>query len=178
MNLDFLTQSGNNGTPPIGGPTLAQSLTQMGQGLGSGNLSSVMTGAPYALSGAGMTSMVPSFDPRMINASMISSDAMKQAMDTGATGGFGDLGFADKASLILGGLNTIGNLWGGFEARGMAKKQFDFTKDFAETNLANSMKEYNTRLADRARARAHTEGRTQASADAYVSENKLSRTGS
>lgn len=178
MNLDFLTQSSNTGgpAPMVGGPTLAQQMAAMGQGLGAGNLSAVSSAA-YPVTAGAMPSMIPSFDPQSINVPMVSSDSMQTAMQQGGLG-TGGMGFADKASLILGGLNTLSNLWGGFETRNLAKKQFAFTKDFAETNLANSMKEYNTRLADRARARAHTEGKTQASADAYVSENKLSRSGS
>lgn len=77
--------------------------------------------------------------------------------------------------LALAGLGTIGNLWTAFGAQNLARKQFDFTRGVTETNLANQIKSYNTALADRARARAATENRPQAEADAYVAANRLSR---
>jgi hypothetical protein len=57
----------------------------------------------------------------------------------------------------------------------MAKKQFKFTKDVTNTNLANQIKSYNTALYDRARSRAVQEGQTDAERDAYINNNSLSR---
>lgn len=79
------------------------------------------------------------------------------------------------AQLGLAGISTLGNLWGAFQANKLAKNQFDFTKGVTETNLANSMKAYNTQLADRARSRAAVEGSGQSAADEYIRQNQLTR---
>lgn len=77
--------------------------------------------------------------------------------------------------LGLGALGSLASIYGGFQANKLAKDQLSFTKDITNTNLNNSIKSYNTALEDRARSRAVVEGRDQASADAYVEKNKLSR---
>lgn len=77
--------------------------------------------------------------------------------------------------LALQGLGTIGSLWAGFKQLGLANKQFEYTKKITDTNLDNSIKSYNTSLADRARSRAFTEGRSQDEADSYVEKNKMTR---
>jgi hypothetical protein len=87
------------------------------------------------------------------------------------SGGFG----MDEAKLALGGLQTIGQLWGAFQAAKMAKKQFNFTKDITETNLANQIRSYNTQLEDRSRSRAVVEGQSAAEAQAYIDRNKAVR---
>jgi hypothetical protein len=86
------------------------------------------------------------------------------------------LGFnVPTAQLALGGLQTIGNLWQAWESNKLAKEQFKFSKDFANTNLANQIQSYNTTLEDRTRARTFTEGGTDADAQAYIDEHSLRR---
>lgn len=70
-------------------------------------------------------------------------------------------------------LGSLGNIFNAFQANKMAKKSFDFTKKYAETNLANSIKSYNTSLTDRARSRGVAEGQSQSEIDNYVSTNRL-----
>ena len=77
--------------------------------------------------------------------------------------------------LALGGLQTIGSLWNAWQANKLAKEQFKFQKDFANTNLANQIQSYNTTLADRTRARTFTEGGSDAEAQAYIDANQLRR---
>jgi hypothetical protein len=81
------------------------------------------------------------------------------------------------ANLALAGLNTIGNLWAAFEARKLAKEQFNFTKSVTNTNLANSIASYNTALSDRARSRGFTEGQSQAQIDKYIADNRAVKKG-
>lgn len=91
-----------------------------------------------------------------------------------APGGMGGLGFnMDTAKLALGGLQTIGSLWQAWEANKLAKDQFKFQKDFANTNLANSIQSYNTTLEDRGRTRAFAESQDPAMAQAYLDKNRL-----
>lgn len=73
----------------------------------------------------------------------------------------------------LQGLNTIGNLWGAWQANKLAKDQLNFTKNFANRNLANQTQAYNTALEDRGRARAAVEGQTSTEAQAYLDRNRL-----
>lgn len=82
----------------------------------------------------------------------------------------------DKGRLAIGGLQTLGNLWMGLQANNMARKQFNFQRDFANANLAQSIKQYNTGLEDRLRSRAVTEGRDSGWADAEIARNRLSDT--
>jgi hypothetical protein len=86
------------------------------------------------------------------------------------------LGFnVPTAQLALGGLQTIGSLWQAWEANKLAKQQFNFTKDAWNTNVANQIQTYNTTLEDRTRARTHTEGGSDAQAQAYIDEHSLRR---
>lgn len=98
---------------------------------------------------------------------------------SGLSGLFGDgdgfLG-SDVATkdlgLALGGLQTLGNLWGGYKSLNLANKQFDFSKMIAERNLANSTQSYNTALSDKINSRAESEMSTQAK-EAYLAKNSL-----
>ena len=101
------------------------------------------------------------------------------AVPTGAaanSGIFGELGMnIPTLQLGLGALSSLGNIYGAFQANKLVRDNFNFTKDVTNTNLNNQIKSYNTTLEDRARSRATQEGRDQASADAYIAANRLSR---
>lgn len=100
------------------------------------------------------------------------------SFSSGSGGGGGIFGTGmsmDTAKLALSGLGTLANLYGGFQSLGLAKKQFNFTKDFAEKNMANQIQTYNTALADRARSRYAMEGTGDAAAQAYIDQNSLGR---
>lgn len=84
-------------------------------------------------------------------------------------------GLSDNSGMInlgIGGLSTLGNLWGGMKSLGLANKQFDFTKMMAEKNLNNQTQSYNTALEDRINSRAESEMSTPAK-QAYLSKNSL-----
>lgn len=68
----------------------------------------------------------------------------------------------------LQGLAAIGNLYLGSKAMGMAKDQFNFSKQMAQTNLKNQVNAYNTGLEDRLRTREQFN--TGASGDAWKSD--------
>ena len=81
----------------------------------------------------------------------------------------------DTLRLGLGGVQTVGNLWGAWQASRLARDQFNFTKDVTNTNLNNQVKSYNTALEDRMRSRAVVEGLTPAQVDDYLNRNRASR---
>ena len=85
----------------------------------------------------------------------------------------GAMTFKDKAGLALAGLQTLGGLFAAFKQLSLANKQFDFQKRFANANMANSIQTYNTQLQDRARARAATEGQSQAQMQQYIDQNRM-----
>ena len=79
------------------------------------------------------------------------------------------------AQLAFDGLSSLGNMYAAFNANKLANKQFEFQKGVTETNLANSIQSYNTKLTDRAAARAIMTGQSVAVRDAYVEKNKAVR---
>jgi hypothetical protein len=82
------------------------------------------------------------------------------------------------AQLALSGLGTLGSLWGAFQSAKLAKKNFNYTKDVTESNLANQIKSYNTSLEDRIRSRAAVEGMSPEQAASYLDRNRLTRNNS
>lgn len=85
--------------------------------------------------------------------------------------GFGTTG--DKIGLGLQGIQTLAGLFMGLKQLGLANKQFNFQKQFATTNLANSVKSYNTALSDRLRARSVMETGSTAGSEAGIAANSL-----
>lgn len=87
------------------------------------------------------------------------------------TSGFGlNMGTAQFA---LNGLQTLGGLWNSFQANKLAKKSFNFQKDYARTNLTNSTQSYNTQMRDRIDSRAFVQGMSADQANSYYNTNKL-----
>lgn len=82
---------------------------------------------------------------------------------------------APTLQMGLSGINTLGNLWGAFQANKLARDQLDFTKKITNTNLNNSVQSYNTALTDRAKARGFTEGKSDEEVQNYITTNRLSR---
>ena len=94
----------------------------------------------------------------------------------GTTGGYQPLEFGmniPTAQLGLTGLGTLGNLWGSFQSNKLARDSFNFQKDFAQKNLANSIKSYNTALTDRATSRGFVQGDSKDTTQQYINDNKL-----
>lgn len=88
--------------------------------------------------------------------------------------------YNNNADMLKFGMNSlmgIGNLAGSLGQYNLAKKQLNFQKDFAERNLANQTKSYNTELEHQARLRSaqtSSDGRAnESSVEEYVRKNKL-----
>lgn len=91
------------------------------------------------------------------------------------TGGF-DWGNASSMfGSVLGGMETIGNIWGGINSALLAKDQFKFQKEFANTNLNNSIKDYNSSLAGRMQARAAMETGDSNAYASQIADRQLTR---
>jgi hypothetical protein len=105
------------------------------------------------------------------------SQAVPLAPGVGGGGGFaaGMGGPLGVAGIGIQGLSSLASLWMGLKAHKLAQKQFKFTKDVTNTNLANQIQSYNTALADRARSRGVMEGQSADQVQGYISANALSR---
>ena len=77
---------------------------------------------------------------------------------------------AGSAVDILDGLSQI---YLGFQANKLAKKDFNFQVGAYNNNLQNTTQSYNTALEDRIRARHNTEGRSASDTTAYLDKNRL-----
>lgn len=141
---------------------------------GAPDLSSALTGMMGSTPTYAQTLGRYGVTPTVLGESASSLGGGIPNMGGGGLGGSG-MGGMDIANGVLGGLQTIANIWGAFEARKLAKKQFNFTKDITETNLANQIKSYNTTLSDRSRSRAAVEGQSAEQAQAYIDQNKMVR---
>lgn len=76
---------------------------------------------------------------------------------------------------VMGGLNSLGQLWGARQGMKLAKDQWKTQKSVLNTNMMNQIQSYNNSLKDRLDTRAHMEGRDQASADAQYNDRKARR---
>lgn len=94
--------------------------------------------------------------------------------------GIGGVAPKSKLSQYLGdfgsGVSILGDLasiYLGFQANKLAKRELNTQVGFANANLENTVKSYNTRLADIRRARGHTEGASSADVEAGITANSL-----
>lgn len=76
---------------------------------------------------------------------------------------------------VMGGLNSLGQLWGAWQAQKLAKDQWKTQKNVLNTNMMNQIQSYNNQLRDKLDTRAHMEGRSQESADQQYEERKARR---
>ena len=97
---------------------------------------------------------------------------MAQFNDKFAGGGADTKGNLETAAVGIYGLQALGNLYMGYKGLDLAKDQFAFQKGLAEKNMANSIKNYNTELAHKAKMR-YAGQKSAADIDAYVSANSL-----
>lgn len=74
---------------------------------------------------------------------------------------------------ILGGVGMLGNFWNAAEQRNMAKKQFNFMKDFANKNLLAQETAYNARLKDTYDSRKAYHGDDYQSLDEYMGDREM-----
>lgn len=92
----------------------------------------------------------------------------------GATPSNGIMDFLkNNMGTLQGGMNLLqglGGIYGGLQGVKLAKKQFQFQKDFAERNLANQTKSYNTELERRERNKYGATGWSQEDKDQAINE--------
>lgn len=110
-----------------------------------------------------------------IDGQMAASGITPNGTGNGQIGSFGNTLGANIPTFQLGlaGLNTVGSLYGAFQANNLAKDQFAYTKKITDTNLANQLKSYNTGLSDKATARGSVEGWSDSQTQDYINKNKL-----
>lgn len=72
----------------------------------------------------------------------------------------------DTLKLGLGGLQSVAGIWNAMEQNKLAKKSFRLNEGILNTNLANSIRAYNSTLDDRLRSRQVVEGTSDATREA------------
>ena len=89
----------------------------------------------------------------------------------------GKFGFdIPTAKLGIDALSGLGGLYLGLKGISAANKQFDFQKEFANANMANQIRSYNTALEDRITSRAAQQGNmSQQQVNDYMNANKQTR---
>ena len=97
----------------------------------------------------------------------------EQFMGTQGVDAANNFGLMDYGKFALGGLQTIGDLWSSYNQNKLAKQQMNFTRNYANINLANQAQNYNTALSDTARTRGFVEGQSQSQIDDYYNKNKM-----
>jgi len=91
----------------------------------------------------------------------------------GSGGFFGGMNGMQSVGAVLGGLQSLSNMFLGFQALSQAKKQFKTQRAFSNANLENQVKSYNTALEDRARSRAAVEDQSASESQSYIDKNRL-----
>jgi hypothetical protein len=99
------------------------------------------------------------------------------SVGAGASNGLGaGLGFnVGTGQLALAGLGGLAGVLGASKQNKLAQDQFKFQKEFANINLNNSIKSYNTSLEDRLTARGVAQGDSSAAVQDKIDRNRLSR---
>lgn len=75
---------------------------------------------------------------------------------------------------IMQGVGSLGSLYTGLQQLGLARDSYNLQKDAYNTNLANSVSEYNTNLEDKIRGRTSDYSGKEADVQSYLSSHKLS----
>jgi len=70
-------------------------------------------------------------------------------------------------------LGDLASIYLGFQQNQLAKKQLGVQTGFANANLENTVKSYNTRLADIYRSRGYTQGDSAAATEQAITANSL-----
>lgn len=113
--------------------------------------------------------------PTALNTSNNWSPGAAVTQQVGNNGAGTGLGFnVGTGSLALQGLGALAGIWSSAQQNKLAKEQFDFQKEFAQTNLANQVKTYNTALEDRLNARGAMEGRSSEYTADEIARRRLS----
>ena len=158
MGIESIT-----GVPPIE-PVTAASLASMGQ-FGYTPPSSVTEAI------RGITTSVPA-----VAATHAGNNLGDSLRATGIGGAAGKSRLSEMLGNIGSGVSILGDLasiYLGFQQNQLAKKQLGVQTGFANANLENTVKSYNTRLADIYRSRGYTQGDSAAATEQAISANSL-----
>lgn len=161
-------------------------ITPYGMGMPKSNQNFFGQGVQGDAGIFGLGSSMPAMPSDYSAAGVVGSDALSKfqlpgmGLQANGLGGlFGQGGILGTGmdmkglQLGIGGLQTLGNLWGGYKSLDLANKQFDFSKMIAEKNLNNSTQSYNTALDDRITSRAKAQGMSEQDRQAYLAKNSL-----
>lgn len=161
--------TGLGATDPMGGTDFS-----MGMNVPMAPLS---TGAPSTQSAtAAAVASSPALPSSTAAPAGLGSAAAAPPMVNPVTGEIMNPTFFQKGggfSVALGALQTLGNLWNSFQQVKIAKDTLNFQKEAYQTNLANTEKDYNTRLESDSNYSFAVSGKTQDQADQYVRDHSL-----
>lgn len=137
---------------------------------GFGSISSILTPGQFLAGGdmSSLTAKLPTISP-------VDTGVPGMAPVTGNGGGgfFSGMNGVQSVDAVLGGLQSLSNMFLGFQALNQVKKQFKTQRAFSNANLENQVKSYNTALEDRARSRAAVEDQSSTEAQSYIDKNRL-----
>jgi len=92
-----------------------------------------------------------------------------EIIDQGAAS-WDKMSFGEKGSAVLGGAQSVYNMYNAYQQNKLADDQFQFTKDSFNKNFEASAKTTNAALADRQATRVAKDPNTYASVDDYMSK--------
>lgn len=164
-----LSYTGLGATNPLGG-------TDFSMGMGA-PMAPLSTSAPSTQSAtAAAVASSPALPSDTAAPAGLGSAATAPPMVNPVTGEIMNPTFFQKGggfSVALGALQTLGNLWNSFQQVKIAKDTLNFQKEAYQTNLANTEKDYNTRLESDANYSFGVSGKSQEQADQYVRDHSI-----
>lgn len=163
------TYNGLGTTDPVGGTDFSMGMDPP--------MAPLSTGAPTTQSStAAAVASAPALPSGTATPAGLGTAAAAAPMINPVTGEIMNPTFFQKGggfSVALGALQTLGNLWNSFQQVKVAKDTLKFQKEAYQTNLANTEKDYNTRLESDANYSFGVSGKTQEQADQYVRDHSL-----
>lgn len=137
------------------------------------NLGNLSANTNNALSNGFNTSNLPGLDTSLDNTA-INALGTNTALPAASQGfGWNNNTFQSIGS-VMQGVGSLGSLYTGLQQLGLARDAYKLQKDAYNTNLTNSVSEYNTNLEDKIRGRTSDYSGKEADVQNYLSNHKLS----